>query len=461
MSSGLRIMTTLLGVALCALSIMLNFQLYTSLAGSSGIERFSYQYIGVSFDIAKVTCLLLAVFFWFKSDDKGILMGVFCFFFYVVLSGISLSAGWGFGLNTTMHAESEKLQGSLAMQSLQMQAKNAQAKADKLSNFATLDAKSAGELELLKTRLEYQESQLASCPRTYVTVCIKPAQALIASIQADIAKVKARVDGHQAYQNAMSEQSAVMAKMSGLDSSALQESVMHPLFIALGNLFDVAPQKAKETLLLVSFIVLELLGSLFFAIGMMQGNKNSTGGGDGSRRYDGDHQRLADGDHQSGRTFKKPRLSQAAIAELYGNGQTSTASGQSSTSSGQTSTPIEENQAGVVDERTPPLTRGVADSDVDGENSTRYNALKNAVISRKIKPTLKDIQRFKHGGVSCRTEVAKRFQEGLLKEGIIETYALNNGRTSYRMKGVALVQKEEAVEKESAESPVAKEAVTS
>ena len=130
MSSGLRVATVFIGIALCALSIMLNFQLYTSLVGSSNIEKFSYQYIGIALDFSKVICLLLAMYLWFGvGNGKAIMLGVFCFIFYVVLSGISLSAGWGFGLKATQNGENERLQSSIAMQSLQAQVATAESKA--------------------------------------------------------------------------------------------------------------------------------------------------------------------------------------------------------------------------------------------------------------------------------------------------------------------------------------------
>ena len=141
MSAGLRVATTLIGIALCALSIMLNFQLYTSLTGSSNLEKFSYQYIGVAFDFAKVTCLLLAVYFWFKAPGaKSILVGSFCFIFYVVLSGISLSSGWGFGLNATKHGEDERLAGSYTMKAFEGQIEEGKNKASQFAAFANVDS---------------------------------------------------------------------------------------------------------------------------------------------------------------------------------------------------------------------------------------------------------------------------------------------------------------------------------
>jgi len=272
MSSGLRVATVFIGIALCALSIMLNFQLYTSLVGSSNIEKFSYQYIGIALDFSKVVCLLLAVYLWFAvSTAKSITLGVFCFVFYVVLSGISLSAGWGFGLKATANGEAERLKSSMTMQSLQAQAAATDSKAHKLHVYASIDSITLeSKMSLLTSELKDLQRDLAACPRNYYTKCINPKKAQIADKQAEIQPLKAQLDGFNAYQGAMAHKNQLYANMSNLDSSALQTEVMHPLFIATGNLFNVTAQEAKQGLLLVSFVALELLGSLFFAVGLIE-----------------------------------------------------------------------------------------------------------------------------------------------------------------------------------------------
>jgi len=279
MSSGLRVATAFLGIALCALSIMLNFQLYTSLVGSSNLEKFSYQYLGVLLDFSKVVCLLLAVYLWFGvGNSKAIMLGVFCFIFYVILSGISLSAGWGFGLKATQNGENERLQGSVAMQSIQGQVASAESKAEQYSQYANINSGALqSKLAVLESELKGLQADLAQCPRNYLTHCIRPTRAKIEAKQSEILPIKQQLEGYTAYQGAMAHKTQLFSDMSNLDSSAIQTEIVHPLFIAVGDLFSVEPRQAKQGLLLVSFIVLELLGSLFFAIGIMfNGSSNGS-----------------------------------------------------------------------------------------------------------------------------------------------------------------------------------------
>jgi len=85
----------------------------------------------------------------------------------------------------------------------------------------------------------------------------------------------------------------------------------------------------------------------------------------------------------------------------------------------------------IVQAKQPVMTR--ADSGVNGDNSSRYKAVKKAVLTGKIKPTLQAIMAFKHGGLTCNRDIAKRFQNAMAAEGIIERYRLSNGKQSYRI----------------------------
>jgi len=407
MSSGLRVATVFIGIALCALSIMLNFQLYTSLVGSSNIEKFSYQYIGIALDFSKVICLLLAMYLWFGvGNGKAIMLGVFCFIFYVVLSGISLSAGWGFGLKATANGEAERLKGSMAMQSLQAQVTAAESKADKFSGYSTVDSTTLeSKMSLLTSELKDLQRDLAACPKNYYTKCINPKKAQIAEKQAEIQPLKAQLDGYNAYSGAMAHKNQLYANISNLDSSALQTEIMHPLFIATGNLFNVSPQEAKQGLLLVSFIALELLGSLFFAVGIMFNgqSENPTAYGH-SPAPSMSYMPESNSKPTLGKPFKK--VEDRAVL----------------------STEEEPDQA-VLKKSIKPR----ADSDIEGVNSQRFQAVKQAILQGTIKPTLQGIRSFQYGDVKCNKTVAKKYQAELLKLGVIKPKALNNGRTTYQL----------------------------
>ncbi len=436
MSAGLRVSTMMIGVALCALSIMLNFQLYSSLTGSSNLEKFSYQYIGVAFDFAKIVCLLLAVYFWFRAANaSGALIGTFCFFFYVILSGISLSAGWGFGLNATMHGEEERLAGSYTMQAFKGQIESGKHQADQFSAYANVDSAALKlQHEQLTSEMDTLTKKLRKCPRNWFTKCINPANAEIKKVREKLVRISTQLHGQSSYQSGISQQNVAAMNIGNLDGSKLGTQVFHPLFIAMGDLFLVTPRQAKQTLLLISFVVLELLGSLFFAIGLMTGGQ-SDGGGRERRRSD---------DEQNSSTESQGKKSRSK----KGRGNLVTAkSDQPVVASDQTvvnskSDKAESDQTVVVSDQAV-LPR--ADSDVEGENSTRFEAVKSAIVARQIKPTLAGIQGFKHGGIGCNRIVAKRFQQALVDEKLIESYTLNNRKTSYRMTGGPIIIQKRSV----------------
>lgn len=436
MSAGLRVATTFIGVALCALSIMLNFQLYSSLTGSSNLEQFSYQYIGVSLDFAKIVCLLLAVYFWFKAPGaKSVLIGTFCFFFYVVLSGISLSAGWGFGLNATKHGEDERLAGSYTMKAFEGQIEAGKQQAQNYSMYAEIDVTSLNEnQQKIINELDNQKKKLASCPRNYFTKCINPARAEISRLTNLLGDVSVQLKGHMNYQGGLSQQNTAAMQIGQLDGSQMATQVFHPLFIAMGDLFLVTPREAKQTLLLISFVVLELLGSLFFTIGLVSGDTHSNGGRPFEMGHDGYSSSSASGS-------KRQRSNRAR-----GNPTTAKAN-QPVVMSDQTvpnsELEKEESDQPVVKSDQPVLAR--ADSDVEGENATRFEAIKSAILTHQIKPTLAGIQGFKHGGIGCNRIVAKRFQQALLGENLIEPYPLNNGKISYRMAGGPTIVKKRKI----------------
>jgi len=437
MSSGLRVATAFLGIALCALSIMLNFQLYTSLVGSSNLEKFSYQYIGVALDFSKVVCLLLAVYLWFGvGNSKSIMLGVFCFIFYVILSGISLSAGWGFGLKATQNGENERLQGSMAMQSIQGQVASAESKAEQYSQYANINSGALqSKLAVLEGELKGLQGDLAQCPRNWLTKCVRPTRAKIEAKQAEIMPIKQQLEGYTAYQGAMAHKTQLFSDMSNLDSSALQTEIVHPLFIAVGDLFDVDPRQAKQGLLLVSFIVLELLGSLFFAIGMM-----FKGGSNGS---------------QLSTDFSAPSIAYVAkktvdkgnpyqVTNRFKNSELGSLNSGFDSPLNETlnrvKTPRNDNEFEVKTPISdPPVknrshrAKGTPDTDTKGQANKRYEHVKKLVKSGQLKPSLYALTRLKYGGVSISKDVAKSYQQAMLAEGIIVQTAARNGKMTFKL----------------------------
>ena len=229
----------------------------------------------------------------------------------------------------------------------------------------------------------------------------------------------------------MAHKNQLFANMSNLDSGALQTEIMHPLFIATGNLFDVTAQEAKQGLLLVSFIALELLGSLFFAVGIMFSEGNGQ-----SRPAYGHTQAPATG--YVPQSNSKPPLSRQpkrAVSEMPQGGMsklTQPKADMSEMTQGDMSKLTQPNESKSTRKKAKRASLS-ADTGVEGDLSKRYEIIEKAVKGGSLKPTLNAITTFKIEGVGIGRPTAKKYQAELLKHGIIKPKTLNNGRTSYQL----------------------------
>lgn len=159
MSNGLRSMLIGMGLFFICLGIFLNFQLYTSLAGESTLHKTSYGLIGIGLDISKVLCLSLGVFLIALKYTASIIAGIVSLAFWLVLSAISLSAGWGFSLVVSQDYENHALMNSSQLQSARAGVENAQAKWDNASQYANVNSAA------LTSKREALEGQLHALER--------------------------------------------------------------------------------------------------------------------------------------------------------------------------------------------------------------------------------------------------------------------------------------------------------
>jgi len=438
MNTGLRVMVSALGIALCLLSVFLNFQLYTSLVGSSNIEKFSYQYIGVALDFSKIVCLLLAVFLWFRAGRM--VFGTLCFIFYVILSGISLSAGWGFSLKATQNGENERLKNSFAYTTAQSQIKAIDTRASEYSGFAAIDVQSIkSRVASLESEIATLQSDLAKCPRNYFTACINPKKQAISEKQALLAPLNKQLNGYNAYQGALQQKSDILATLSSADSKAFQNEIVHPLFVATGNLFNVDPEQAKQVLLLVSFVTIELLGSLFFAIGLM-----FSGGGNAISDMPFSAPQTA---YMPSKGIGKPnpyelqnQLKNRNTARLNENlnERLNGAESPRSENVDEVKTPRSIDRSNAVKQPVnahKARSKGSADTLTSGQGSKRYEHVKQLVNTGQIKPSLYALTKVKYASVTLSKDVAREYQKAMLAEGIIEQTPARNGKLTYRLKG--------------------------
>jgi primosomal protein N'' len=288
MGKGLRISLVGMGLFFILLGIFLNFQLYTSLTGDSPLHKYSYGIIGIGLDVSKVICLILGVFLLRQATNVLLIAGFISLAFYLVLSLISWAAGWGFTLVVTQHYENKAFQQNTQVQAMQASVDEATAKLQRLSQYANSAAapQAQSKLDSLQAQLDALwlapaqnslghrtgqnvRSQLGgTCPGT--SWYHKKYCAQIQALESQKKSLQTVIDNHATYLAALEHKNAMIKDLGKMElAGANQDSYMHPLFVGMGTVLDISPQLVKYRLLLLTSAMIELLGSLFFVIGII------------------------------------------------------------------------------------------------------------------------------------------------------------------------------------------------
>jgi hypothetical protein len=288
MNKGLRISLIGMGLFFILLGVLLNFQLYTSLAGDHPFYKYSYGAIGIGLDISKIICLILGAFLLRQTLSLLMIAGIVALLFYLGLSMISWAAGWGFTLVVTQTYESEAFQKNIQVQAMQASIDDAKNEVNRLSRYAdstaVFDTQAKvddlqGQLDALwasparnslgqRTGQTVQSKLNGTCPGTswyHKKYCPQ-----VQAFETKMREHKSIVNNHAAYLAAIKHKNSMIKQLGEMDVSNLSaDSYMHPLFIGMGAIFSAPPQIVKYRLLLVTSGMIEFLGSLFFVIGLL------------------------------------------------------------------------------------------------------------------------------------------------------------------------------------------------
>ncbi|EDN68185.1 hypothetical protein BGP_5390 [Beggiatoa sp. PS] len=97
----------------------------------------------------------------------------------------------------------------------------------------------------------------------------------IQAIESKIVAHKTTIDKYSSYLAAVEHKNSMIKELGEMDLSTITpESYMHPLFIGMGTLLNTSPQLVKYRLLLLTSAMIELLGSLFFFVGLLLKGEN-------------------------------------------------------------------------------------------------------------------------------------------------------------------------------------------
>jgi hypothetical protein len=294
MGKGLR--TSLIGMGLffICLGIFLNFQLYTSLAGNGALYQYSYGIIGVGLDVSKIICLILGTYLIRQGDSTFIIAGFVSLAFYIILSLISWAAGWGFTLIVTQNYETKAFQQNSQIRALAASVDDANNEVKRLAQYADESLVNQAQSKIHAVELEVNmlwdtvavnsigqrtgktvRSQLGGvCPGA--TWYHKKYCPEILAAKARIKPYQQIIDNHAAYLSAIKHKNNMVQGLGNAEYGGINpNSYMHPLFIGMGTLLNTSAPIVKYRLLLLTSAMIELLGGLFFVIGLiLEGKKD-------------------------------------------------------------------------------------------------------------------------------------------------------------------------------------------
>jgi hypothetical protein len=245
-----------LGMLICLLSVVTATILYNSF-GYTFTERTVYSIFGF---ILAITGIVLLTASGILAQKSSYLLSFIAFLGWLLAVAIAITSHIGFMATAQLHS--------------QQNSETAVANKQRISELNSQIEASAGVLAIdvsqLKARLAQKQSELtdaqqavANCPKNYVSVCIRPGQAKVASIQKQITQLEgqlsevSRVEGLQNIRNSLSGNGTV---------TSLDEMPAHVLFHMLGHYFGVKAQIVMSWFLLISATFLEFLGSFFLLL---------------------------------------------------------------------------------------------------------------------------------------------------------------------------------------------------
>jgi hypothetical protein len=266
------------GFVLLMIAMWANVNLYMSLA-STPVDKLTWALMGFVFDVIKIAMLLIAGVLWTVFGRP--FAGVLAFVAWLVLTGLSLSTLFGYTSKVTAESERKAAVESMSYKQAQASLDATNKRLEGLASYASLDSSSLqSQLDSLNAKKAQAESDLAACPRNYITNCVKPAKAKLAQVEGQIAPLQAKLSGYQEYQglNSLKEQSLTASKTALAGGASID--ALHPMFTNGSTLFhdvfnvEVTGYQLKVWFLALSAVLCELLASFTLFLVAAMGGKN-------------------------------------------------------------------------------------------------------------------------------------------------------------------------------------------
>lgn len=278
MKASLRFIS-LVAYSVIGLGVLCNMIFYSTFG--SGASSVIYALIGLLFDLAKIAFVGLFVYFIQRDDDQYFSIGAVCVVMWLALSALSLLASYGFLSQINEQYEMARLKETAIYAEHQAAAENAQAKVNRLAQYAKVDtagiAAQIGSLKQANQTLFNSPANNSLGQPTGRTVGQMTADCSnrnwytnhycgqVTDNNALIQQLQAQSDAHQRYQAALAHYQAAQQAFSQLTVASTSNQT-HPMFVNIGQLMNNPAGRIKNLYILLSSLVLELLASvLMFA----------------------------------------------------------------------------------------------------------------------------------------------------------------------------------------------------
>jgi hypothetical protein len=245
-----------LGMLICSLSIITATILYNSF-GYTVLERTIYSLFGF---VLSITGIVLLTTSGILSQKGDYFTAFICFIGWIFAICFAIASHIGFMASAQLHSQQNSEQSQLNKQ----RAAEIDAKIQANAGVLAIDTgKLRNDLLRKQGELDNAKTALASCPKNYVSVCIRPGQAKVANIQREVDSIEsqlsevAKVEGLQSLRNNLTASNS---------NNSLDSMPVHVLFQMLGHYFGVKPVEVMSWFLLISAVFLEFLGSFFLLL---------------------------------------------------------------------------------------------------------------------------------------------------------------------------------------------------
>jgi hypothetical protein len=247
-----------MGTAAAITSIIVAVHLYSSF-GYSTLERSIYGVIGLILAMASVSTLTASGVF---GTQAKFLLSFFCFLAWIISVGFAVLAHVGFMssamVNSSSHSESAELnRQKIADLSGQIEAN---------ASILAIDATALKSQIASKTSdLDDARQALAACPKTYVSVCIRPNQSKVGTLQKQLTELQTKYNEYARVQGLKTLQGDLQSN-TGVGMKSIHEMQTPVLFVMMSAYFKKSPGELMAWTLLATSIFFEILTSLFFVV---------------------------------------------------------------------------------------------------------------------------------------------------------------------------------------------------